>query len=475
MKKIFVWVLIGILWMGCRGQVPASPSGVHVDGRWIKDGQGRVLLLRGANFGSSTKVPPFLPCGPSLAGENFRTMKGYGFTVVRLLMIWEAIEPSLGMFNTYYLDQLDTILAAADQAGISVFLDMHQDVFSRTFCGDGAPEWAALTYLEAPACPSPWPIPPGPSVSPPYFWPNNYFSTTVEASFDNFWTNAGLQEHFIESFLQAVKTAKDHPSVIGYEIFNEPFPGSIQFFSSDFETTRLQPFYETIVPRIRAVDPDRIVFLEPSVAANYGGKTYLTKMPFSNLVLSPHYYQVTPGSSRDQALADLGALDKECNGQLGGIPWILGEFGVDPKDVNQASVLGPQLDVLDGFPAGWTFWNYNAAGMPDWNAEGMSMLNPDGSERWVVDYLARPYPRKTAGVPKTLSFDMITRTLTYVYTEDSAASSPTEIFVPAARHYPGGFTITVSDGATSWDPSTQILQYSADRSKSPHTITIAPK
>ncbi len=481
MKKDTVLVLFLGLFLstgpmgGCRGTIRVPPTGVHTDGRWIKDARGRVLLLRGVNFGSATKVPPCLPCDPSQADANFRRIKGYGFTVVRLLMIWEAIEPSPGVFNTTYLDELDAVLGAADRAGISVFLDMHQDVFSRTFCGDGAPGWAAVTTLQAPACPSPWPVPPDPSASPPYYWPNNYFSTTVEASFDNFWTDPSLQRHFIESFVQAVKTARPHSSVIGYEICNEPFPGSVQFFSPEFETTRLQPFYETIIPRIRAADPDLIIFFEPSVAANYGGTTYLTRLPFSNVVLSPHYYQVTPGGSPgDLAHKDLGLLDTECRDQLGGIPWILGEFGVVPQIASQTSVLGPQLEVLDGFPAGWTYWNYNAPGMPDWNAEGASMLNPDGTETWVVDFLVRPYPQKTAGVPQSLSFDMTTRAFTYVFSEDPGASGPTEIFVPASRRYPAGFTVTVSDGITSFDPAAEILSYLPDRSKSPHTVTLLP-
>ncbi len=34
---------------------------------------------------------------------------------------------------------------SSDKYGIYIFLDMHQDVLSGKFCGEGAPDWAVDT------------------------------------------------------------------------------------------------------------------------------------------------------------------------------------------------------------------------------------------------------------------------------------------------------------------------------------------
>jgi endoglycosylceramidase len=93
---------------------------------------------------------------------------------------------------------------------------MHQDVYSRYFCCDGAPEWAirddGLPFEQLPQ------------------WDLNYFTKAVMASFDNFWNYAGphsdLQDHYADAWAAVAERFKDHPAVIGYDLMNEPSPGS---------------------------------------------------------------------------------------------------------------------------------------------------------------------------------------------------------------------------------------------------------
>ncbi|MGD8814449.1 MAG: hypothetical protein PVI78_08230, partial [Anaerolineales bacterium] len=86
---------------------------IHVEGPWFQDEHGRRLILRGVNLGGSSKVPT-RPDGATYcaegffdhhdvsfvgrpfplneADEHFQRLKRWGFTILRLLTTWEAIE-----------------------------------------------------------------------------------------------------------------------------------------------------------------------------------------------------------------------------------------------------------------------------------------------------------------------------------------------------------------------------------------------
>jgi len=61
---------------------------------------------------------------------------------VRLLTTWEAVEHAgPGIYDKAYLDYFASICAKAGEYGQYVFIDFHQDVWSRMSGGDGAPGW----------------------------------------------------------------------------------------------------------------------------------------------------------------------------------------------------------------------------------------------------------------------------------------------------------------------------------------------
>ncbi|HVU11201.1 MAG TPA: cellulase family glycosylhydrolase, partial [Phototrophicaceae bacterium] len=136
---------------------------MHVDGLWLKDSDGRTRILRGVNLGGSTKVP-FKPDGATYisdhfydhrtvsfvgrpfplaeADEHFRRLRAWGITFLRFLITWEAIEHAgPGIYDTDYLDYLHSVIKIAADYGIEVFIDPHEDVWSRWTGGDGAPGW----------------------------------------------------------------------------------------------------------------------------------------------------------------------------------------------------------------------------------------------------------------------------------------------------------------------------------------------
>src|SRR5438105_2871011 len=80
-------------------------------GRWIIDGAGRKLVLRGLNaMGAEfTATNRPLPYGPA----DFAAMAASGATVVRLPIAWANIEPTPGHYDAGALARARTIVQQA--------------------------------------------------------------------------------------------------------------------------------------------------------------------------------------------------------------------------------------------------------------------------------------------------------------------------------------------------------------------------
>lgn len=132
-------------------------------GTTFRDGAGRHVILRGVNLGGDTKVPTapdgatHLPTGfadhrtVSFVGrpapleeldEHLTRLRHWGFNCLRLLTTWEAVEHAgPGDHDEAYLDYFAEVCRRATAHGLYVFVDFHQDVWSRMSGGDGAPGW----------------------------------------------------------------------------------------------------------------------------------------------------------------------------------------------------------------------------------------------------------------------------------------------------------------------------------------------
>lgn len=144
--------------------------------------------------------------------------KKTGFNIIRLGTTWGAIEPEPGKYNDELIANIKTILEKCKENGIYVYLDMHQDLFSPVCYGDGAPEWATLTDdIEA--------------KKQKFVWAEGYFwGKSCHRAFDNFWRNKkvdgkGIQDYFTDMWCYLLKGLSECGSLIGFDFFNEPFPG----------------------------------------------------------------------------------------------------------------------------------------------------------------------------------------------------------------------------------------------------------
>lgn len=135
---------------------------IHIDGSHFRDEDGRTVILRGVNLGGDCKVPypdggtnhptdfadhrgvSFIgrPFPLEEAEEHFLRLQAWGFNCLRLLTTWEAVEHAgPGEYDTAYLDYYAELCRMAGEHGFYVFVDFHQDVWSRMTGGDGAPGW----------------------------------------------------------------------------------------------------------------------------------------------------------------------------------------------------------------------------------------------------------------------------------------------------------------------------------------------
>jgi endoglycosylceramidase len=265
-----------------------------VAGGFIRDPEGRAVILRGANVSGRHKEPPYFDFhGPA---DYARMRTEWGMNSVRYLVSWAALEPEQGAYNQAYLEELHRRVMEATGAGLLVFLDLHQDLYGEGFAGgNGMPRWMCDPARYAAFAPrEPWFL--------------NYLSPEITACYDGFWTSRDLQAKYVAAWQQIAERFVDVPGVIGFDPMNEPYWGSIP--PDVLESTRLANLYRAIIAAVRTHRPDWIAFLEPAASRNLGIPTHLPTFSEPNIVYAPHSYDAAAESgegfdpSRRQAIED---------------------------------------------------------------------------------------------------------------------------------------------------------------------------
>lgn len=193
---------------------------IKTEGMHLVDETGRERIFNGINIVDKTpyrfKRKSF---NFDMRDKILKAMADKGINLIRLGFTWNKIEPEPGKYNDDYLESLGEIIDRCEKYGIYVFLDMHQDLYSPLCHGDGAPDWATLTDGYKPK--RVW-----------FVWSDVYFlSRACHRAFDNFWNNTsvcekGLQEHYADCWKHIISKLGNKNGVIGFDFFNEPFPGT---------------------------------------------------------------------------------------------------------------------------------------------------------------------------------------------------------------------------------------------------------
>lgn len=414
------WLLFLGGLLACAPSPPPPPAGWSVARGFIRDPQGRAVVLRGANVSGRHKTSPYLDF--HAASDFTRMREAWGMNAVRFLVSWAALEPEKDRIDTAYLDAVAARVKLATDAGLLVFVDFHQDLYGIGFSGgNGAPRWTCDEAQYTAYQPtSPW-----------FF---NYLSPQVISCFDGFWKSRELQAHYAEAWRRVAARLKDNPHWIGFDPMNEPYWGSIAFDA--FEEKRLGPLYKQVIDAVRAERPDALAFLEPAASRNLGFASRLPPLAVPNVIYAPHSYdsEAEQGKGFDdvrrKALVDnitaLWAEAKRLEAAL-----VLGEYGGFAAEPGIGEYMGAQYAASGSFAAGAIYWHYG-------KDDGYGLLAADGAEKpALLDAVARPFPERTAGEPVAFSFDAARRAFHY---EFIPAKGTTVISIPT-RTWPAGYAV----------------------------------
>jgi len=393
-----------------------------VDRGFVRDVDGRAVILRGVNMAQKHKHAPYFDFHTA---EDFaRIRNDWGMNSIRFLLSWAALEPQPDVFDEAYLAAVRTRMDWARDAGLVVILDMHQDVYGEGFGFNGAPRWTCSESHYAAFTPQPQ-------------WYLNYLNEHVIACFDAFWGDAALQDHLARAWHLVALRLADHPAVVGFDVMNEPFLGS--YGLAEFEPAALQPFYESVVTAVRQAAPDWIAFLEPFSMRNLGYPSMLTVFPFPNVVYSPHAYDAAAEQGmgfdparRQPILDNVAGMAVEATA-LGAALWI-GEYGGTATHAGITPYMDAVDDAVAAAGAGSMYWHYGKDG-------AYGMLDAQGNEKpALLAALVRPFPERVAGDGVRWTFDDATAQFTLGFTARTAITAPTRISAPA-RVYPNGPTV----------------------------------
>jgi hypothetical protein len=231
----------------------------------------------------------------NLVEKNLDQLKDLGFNVIRLLIIWKAIEPfpnpnldELLPEGKNYLDMVKMIIDKLHERGLFVILDFHQDIAHEIYGGDGFPDWAlAIDELH-------WkPILPRTEIQKKTWYLSYYINHFVKHTLRSFWNNDlrntefGLENYPVRTHLEKTigQTIKyfsqlysdSGPIIIGIEPFNEPNQVGLEI--NDFESKILKEFYINVINEIRKFDDSIFIFIEPRADWN------IYTLPFPSLII----------------------------------------------------------------------------------------------------------------------------------------------------------------------------------------------
>ncbi len=457
MRSLALACVSALAMLAACGGAQASPAAIAAPklplghaGRWITDARGRVVIVHGMNM--VYKIAPYYPAAAGFGDDDAAFLARMGFNAVRVGVIWKAVEPEPGVFDDAYLNHIATTVRTLARHGIVSLLDFHQDMYNELFQGEGAPDWAVEDDG----------LPPVPKTG----FPGNYLDMpALEHAYDHFWDNSpgpggiGLQDRYAAAWRHVARRFRGDRSVLGYELFNEPWPGTgyaaclTPSGCPAFDAT-LTAFNRKVDAAIRSVDHRTLVWYEPNVLFDFGAPTNVGGLDDPHAGFSWHDYCL--GSScttYGQVMANAAHHVAQTHEAT-----MMTEFGA----TNDASVLQAVVRLADQNMVPWIEWAYCGCSDPTTSGPGDEQAivrNPEKPPRGsnvvmpTLRALVEPYPQLISGTPQSWGFDPSSRMFTFRFTTARAtghgkfkAGTVTVVSTPALV-YSGRYGVRVTGGA----------------------------
>lgn len=345
----------GTLWF----DDPASQRVTVGDGQVLRDAYGREVVLRGFNVSGEAKLAeshglPFADAAQAAdAAAALRRLTGAN--AVRFLITWQRVEPQPKKIDYDYLKQVTAQLAALRDQGLRVYVDYHEDLYSRYlfrpdswYTGDGAPEWVidAGHY------------PPELCVACVQWGQNMTNNPAVRAALRDFWhnrmldTSAGpiaVRDEFLHQSRETLRYLREHltagqfDGIVGVDPLNEPYAGDYDpgQTGDTWERDVLWPFYQQVRQSMDDAGwADKPALVEPQVFWNvniplFGQPGGFTAMPGigRRYVFNAHFYDakaqsglLPPGKARGGQYAGDFSRIRDRADELG-TAGLVSEFG----------------------------------------------------------------------------------------------------------------------------------------------------
>lgn len=475
---VFLLIVIQVHAVGYFSVDPVSHS--------FLDEYGRVRIFHGVN--AVAKTFPFLPNTQSfdpqmsLCPQDMADLQEWGFNFIRLGTMWPGYEIAQGQYNLTYLKAVETLVNQLGSYGIYSLLDLHQDLLSPKFCGEGVPDYAVVTDS---INPFPLPavthtLPVGPNGYPDlsaclkYEFGIFYFAEAVGSAFQSFYENATIQQ-YMGDFWSAIATRfQNNLNVIGYELLNEPWAGDVykeprQLEPGYTDLHFLQPLYDYLNARIRANDQNHLIFYDPAtVDTVFPYRTGFTHVPggpaFDNRsVFSYHVYCLNADRRGQPANWPLckAFMDMDFTGFIEAFRSIGGggmmtEWGAMDNSTIDLEVIDWLTGQADNYFQSWSWWQFKSYNDITTQSIGDAESFYDSKGKLQTEKvlaLSRTYAYAIAGVPLQMKFNPQSNhfLLQYILNGAGFGGKPTEIYLNEKWRYPNGYSVTITpSSAAKW-------------------------
>jgi hypothetical protein len=254
-----------------------------------------------------------------IAEDDIRFIKAAGFNTVRVPLHWRLfVEPgeNEARFEGPGWSLLDRLVEWCRESGLRVILDLHAAPGGQTGVNHDDGFGFPLT-----------------------FYVPRYRRLTIEL-----WRQLAAHYH-------------DEPTILGYDLLNEPIS---PYSDEAYLNPRLEPLYRDIVAAIRSVDPNHLVLL---AGAQWSTSFEVFGRPFdANSVYTYHKFWANPTRDSLQSYLDFS--------NRWNVPLLIGETGESNNAWNEKfRLLHERLGI------GWCFWPYKNL---DSDAAVISIPKPAG-------------------------------------------------------------------------------------------------